>query len=64
MGLYDLADRLNWQQAARILGVAKSTFFKLVKQGKFRAHGMKGCSFYLKSEILAFMEKKEREKCD
>ena len=33
MALYDLSDRLNWQQACEILGCSKSLLYRLVKEG-------------------------------
>ena len=56
MGLYDLADRLNWQQAAKLLNVSRATFFRLVRKGKLQAYGMERCRFYLKSELMAFLD--------
>ena len=58
MGLYDLADRLNWQQACTFLGIKRSAFFKIVKQGKIRAYGLARNRFYLKSELQAYLEQK------
>ena len=55
MGLFDLADRLNWQQAASLLGVARSTFFSLVRRGELRGYGLERCRFYLRSEIEAHL---------
>lgn len=62
MGLYDLADRLNWQQACTFLGVKRSAFYKIVKQGKVRAYGMDRNRFYLKSELQAYLEQKSQAK--
>ena len=64
MGLYDLADRLNWQQACTFLGVKRSAFFKIVQQGKVRAYGLSRNRFYLKSELQAYLEQKMREKAN
>lgn len=64
MGLYDLADRLNWQQAAKLLNVSRATFFRLARKGEFNSYGMERCRFYLKSEILACLERKMREKAN
>ena len=60
MGLYDLADRLNWQQAARLLNVSKATFFRLVRKGEIRAYGVERCRFYLKSDVVRFMQMRNR----
>ncbi len=61
MGLYDLADRLNWQQACMFLGVSKSAFFRLVREGAFNAYGQQRNRFYLKSELQAHLEKMRRK---
>ncbi len=61
MGLFDLSDRLNWRQAAALLGVRKSSFFRLVNMGEINAYGLKGCSFYLRSEIEEFLLRREME---
>ena len=34
MVLYDLSDRLNWQQACEILGCSKAQLYRLVKEKK------------------------------
>lgn len=53
MALYDLADRLNWQQACEILGCKKSMFFKLVREGKIPSYGVgKKGRWYLRSDCL------------
>ena len=57
MGLYDLADRLNWQQACTFLCVSKSAFFRLVRKGAIPAYGLQRNRFYLKSELAAYLEK-------
>ncbi len=62
MGLYDLADRLNWQQAARLIGCSKTSFFRLVRRGKIRAYGMERCRFYLKSEVAEYMQEQDKKK--
>jgi excisionase family DNA binding protein len=64
MGLYDLADRLNWQQAAKLLNVSKATFFRMARKGEFNSYGMARCRFYLKSELMAFMKRKMRLKAN
>ena len=61
MGLFDLDDRLNWQQGARLLGASKSSFFRLVRDGAFSAYGLERCRFYLRSEIEAFLLRREME---
>jgi len=51
MGLYDLADRLNWQQAARFLGCSKTKFYKMVREGRLKSYGAGArCRFVLKSD--------------
>lgn len=64
MGLYDLADRLNWQQACVFLGIKRSAFFKLVKQGRLKGYGLQRNRFYLKSELQAYLEQKMRERAN
>ena len=39
MALYDLSDRLNWQQACAVLGCGKTHLYALVKEGKLRMYG-------------------------
>lgn len=40
MALYDLADRLNWQQACEILGCSKTHLYRLVRAGKMPIYGI------------------------
>lgn len=40
MALYDLADRLNWQQACEILGCSKTQLYQLVRAGKIPIYGI------------------------
>lgn len=40
MALYDLADRLNWQQACEILGCSKTHLYRLVRAGKVPIYGI------------------------
>lgn len=57
MGLYDIEDRLNWEQASRILGVSKSAFFRLVSSGFIPAYGRRDrCRFYLRSDCRKYLE--------
>lgn len=62
MGMFDLCDRLNWEQAARLLGVGRSTFFKLVQDGQIKGYGCKGCRFYLKSELADYLKRTAADK--
>ena len=39
MALYDLSDRLNWQQACEILGCSKAQLYRLVKEKKIPVYG-------------------------
>lgn len=64
MGLYDLADRLNWQQACIFLGIKRSAFFKLVQNGRVPAYGLARNRFYLKSDLQAYLEQKLRKKAN
>ena len=40
MGVYDLADRLNWQQACEVLGCSKTFLYRLVRVGKIPVYGI------------------------
>ena len=61
MSLYDLTDRISWQQACVVLGCSKNTFYRLVKEGKIPAYGADGrCRFYLKSDCVRYLENKKR----
>lgn len=40
MALYDLSDRLNWQQACEILGCSKTHLYRLVRAGKVPIYGI------------------------
>ena len=63
MGLYDLNDRINWRQACLLLGCAKSTFFRLVKDGAIPAYGLaERGRFFLKSDCKAYLSNKKRTK--
>lgn len=60
MGFWDLADRINWEQACRVLGVKKSTLFRLVNEGELNAYGAGLRNrFFLKSECHALRQKRE-----
>ncbi len=62
MGVLDLWDRVNWQQAARLLCCSKSQFFRLVQDGKIPAYGNEERGrFYLKSDIAQFLERYKRQ---
>ena len=39
MALYDLSDRLNWQQDCEILGCSKTHLYRLVREGKVPIYG-------------------------
>lgn len=39
MALYDLTDRLNWEQACEVLGCSKAQLYRLVRAGKLRVYG-------------------------
>lgn len=57
MGLYDLCDRINWIQACRILGVSKSTLYRMVEAGIVRSYGVGARNrFFLKSELLSVLD--------
>ena len=66
MGLYDLSDRLNREQAMLVLGVgSKSAFYRMLAKGEIHAYGgirngsvVHGPRFYLRSELEAFLRRK------
>lgn len=60
MGLMDLSDRLNWEQACRVLGISKSTLFRLTRKGELTAYGVYGSRFWLRSECFARLAEKKR----
>ena len=63
MGFYDLADRINWEQACRVLGVQKSTLFRWVKEGRLAAYGAgERNRFFLKSECLRLRREREAKR--
>ena len=39
MALYDLSDRLNWEQACEVLGCSKAHLYRLVRSGRLRTYG-------------------------
>ena len=63
MGLYDLRDRINWEQACCVLGVKKSTLFRWVNDGLITAYGAgERNRFFLRSECEALLARKAQEK--
>ena len=61
--LFDLSDRIAWDQACRIIGCSRSTFFRLVSQGHITAYGATDRNrFYLRSECRAYMQRRQRRK--
>lgn len=59
MGLYDLCDRINWIQACRLIGISKSTLYRLVKAGRISSYGAGARNrFFLKSELKEYMSKR------
>ena len=55
MALYDLSDRLNWQQACEILGCSKAQLYRLVKEKKIPVYGTgKRYRWYLRTDLKAF----------
>ena len=63
MALMDLDDRISWEQAVRILGVSKSSFFRLVKSGRIPGYGNEArCRFYLRSDCRAWLENRRAKK--
>lgn len=65
MALYDLADRLNWQQACEILGCSKAQLYRLVKAKKIPVYGTgKRYRWYLRTDLKLFLETGYCEKND
>ena len=62
MSLYDLTDRINWEQASKLLGVSKNTFFRLVADGKIPKYGTENNGFYLRSEMLEYMRRSSKNR--
>ena len=61
--LYDLSDRIAWEQACRIIGCSRSTFFRLVREGRITAYGgIDRNRFYLRSECRAYLEGRGKRK--
>lgn len=57
MAVDDLSDRINWKQACRLLGISKSTLYRLVADKVVKAYGLQqACRFYLRSELLVLLE--------
>ena len=65
MALYDLSDRLNWQQACEILGCSKAQLYRLVKEKKIPVYGTgKRYRGYLRTDLKLFLETGYCEKND
>ena len=71
MALYDLADRLNWQQACEILGCSKAQGVRLgavqreLKEKKIPVYGTgKRYRWYLRTDLKLFLETGYCEKND
>ena len=59
MGLYDLSDRLNWVQACRLMGISKSTLYRLIEAGRILSYGAGSRNrFFLRSELKEYMSKR------
>ena len=57
MALYDLADRLNWQQACEMLGCSKAQLYRLVKGKRLPVYGAgKRCRWYLRTDLKLLLE--------
>lgn len=51
MALYDLSDRLNWQQACEVLGCRKTFLYQLAREGKIRMYGAgKRCRWFSRED--------------
>ena len=65
MALYDLSDRLNWQQACEILGCSKAQLYRLVKEKKIPGYVTgKRYRWYLRTDLKLFLETGYCEKND
>ena len=59
MALFDLDDRINSRQAARILGCSITTLNNYVREGKIRCYGISPrCRFFLRSEITEYLKRR------
>ena len=62
MGFWDISDRINWEQACRVLGVSKSALYRYVRDGKLPAYGLgERNRFFLKSECMALLKEKQKK---
>ena len=58
MALYDLSDRLNWQQACEVLGCGKTHLYALVKEGKLHMYGTgKRYRWFSRNDLEVILEK-------
>ena len=65
MALYDLADRLNWQQACEILGCSKAQLYRLGEGKKISVFGKgKKYRWDLRKDFKIFLETGYCEKND
>lgn len=63
MGFYDLHDRINWEQACRVLGVSKSALYRYVREGKLPAYGLgERNRWFLRSDCEALLKEKGRSR--
>lgn len=59
MALYDLSDRLNWQQACEVLGCGKTHLYALVKEGKLHMYGTgKRYRWFSRNDLEVILEKR------
>lgn len=59
MGVLELQDRISWKQAAELLGVSRSTFFRLVQSGELPSYGvLETGRFYLRSDCRRLLAQK------
>ena len=59
MALFDLDDRINSRQAARILGCSQTTLNNYVRDGRIRCYGISPrCRFFLRSEIAEYLKRR------
>lgn len=54
MALFDLSERLNWQQACEVLGCSKAHLYRMVRSGKLNMYGAgKRYRWFLKRELVS-----------
>ncbi|NEW80992.1 MAG: helix-turn-helix domain-containing protein [Mariniphaga sp.] len=57
----DLSESKNRRQAAKFLGVSYQTMFNWTRDGIIKEHGQGRKKFYLQSELIAAMQKSDKD---